>query len=509
MVKPLEIEVKLAATRAMLERLRANPQLAGEDRTATLITTYFDTNHGRLRHGGAALRIRDDGTSREQTLKLASTSAASVRRNEWNVPVSGSLPEVSEFPTRPRSTLNRLLGGEQVEPVALTRIERTTRRLHFGSSAIEIAFDVGSIEAADGTEAVHELELELVEGQLADVLALVLTLPLGPDLSWSVNSKAERCHALAYGLSPTAAHARPVKLSPTMDVARGFQAIAWNCLEQLLANYPLVIATGDPEAMHQARVAIRRLRAASSLFADIVEDQAEPVYRAELKAVASNLGPARDLHVLSERVASAARTSEDDLNGMLDHLANLRAKTLASAQKLLATESFQRLLFEFAAWLEAGDWLSRKGETGGDQSVLPFAAQALSRRRRKLRQVRRQMADLPDADRHRLRIQAKKFRYAVAFFVSLFPNKKTNRHRARLSNALEKLQESLGELNDMAVAANGRDELFIDLEAITAARYRAQMEGLLAMAERSHKKLLKRADKALAVIVDTPAWWKA
>lgn len=508
MPQPLEIEIKLAATPAMLERLRAHPRLAGEDRTATLVTTYFDTRGGRLRHGGAALRIRDDGESREQTLKLASSRGGALRRNEWNAPVTGDRPEPSDFPARTRSALVRLLDGEPLEPVAVTRIERTVRRLHSGGSAIEIAFDVGSIEAGARREAVCELELELVEGRLADVIALALTLPLGPELGWSVSSKAERCHALAYDLPPAAVHARPVKLSPAMDVAAGFQTIAWNCLEQLLANYPLVIAAGDPQAVHQARVAIRRLRAAGSLFADMTDDEAGPVFRAELQAVASGLGPARDLQVLFERVASAARAGDDDLAEMLGHLAGQRDKAVASARALLAEESFQRLLFGFAAWLEAGEWLKRKGKTGGDQPLLPFAARVLSRRRRKLRRVRGRIADLPDAERHRLRIDAKKLRYAAAFFASLFPEKKTARQRANFARALEGLQDSLGELNDMAVAAAGRDELFADLEAIPAAGQAAQLDALLAAQEKSRSKLFRQAEESLAGIVGARAWWK-
>lgn len=321
MAQPLEIEIKLTATPAMLENLRTHPQLAGEDQAATLTTTYFDTSGGRLKRGGAALRIRDAGESREQTLKLVSPNAASVRRNEWNVAVAGDLPEPSGFPAKARSALARLLGGETLEPVATTRIERTTRRLHFGDSAIEIAFDVGTIEAGGRKEDVCELELELVQGNLVDVIALALKLPLGPDLSWSISSKAERCHALAYAVPPAAAHAKPVRLSPAMNVAQGFHAIAWNCLEQLLANYPMVIATGDPEGVHQARVAIRRLRAAGNVFAELTDDEAGPILRAELKAVAAGLGQARDLHVLLERASRAARAADGDLNDMLAHLA--------------------------------------------------------------------------------------------------------------------------------------------------------------------------------------------
>ncbi len=509
MLHPLEIEIKLAATPAMLETLRTHPQLAGEDRTATLITTYFDTRGRRLRRGGAALRIRDGGESREQTLKLVSSRGSAVRRNEWNVAAAGECPKLSDFPENARSALAKLLGGETLEPVATTRIERTTRRLNFGDSTIEIAFDVGTIQAGGRQEDVCELEMELVEGKLADVIALALRLPLGPELKWSVSSKAERCQALAYDLPPAAAYARPVKLSPAMDVAQGFQAIAWNCLEQLLANYSLVIASNDPDVVHQARVAIRRLRAAGSLFADITGDEAGPVLRAELKAVASALGPARDLQVLFERVAAASRDGDADFGEVLTHLATQRDKAMASVRAMLAAEPFQRLLFEFAAWLEAGDWLTRKGETGGDQQLRPFAAAVLSRRRRKLRRVRDRLADLPDAYRHRLRIQAKKMRYATTFFASLFSGKTAAKHQAAFAKALGRLQDSLGELNDMAVAAAGRDELFADLDAITAARHSAQIDGLLASQEKLRRKLLKIGDKSLAEIASMPVWWKA
>lgn len=509
MPHPLEVEIKLAATSAMLDNLRTHPLLAGEDRIATLTTTYFDTTGGRLRRGGAALRIRDGGDSREQTLKLASPDRANILRNEWNIAVAGDLPEPSDFPAKARSALERLLGGEPLEPVATTRIERTTRRLHFGDSAIEIAFDVGMIEAGGRKEKVCELEMELVHGHLADVIALALKLPLGPELSWSVSSKAERCYALTYALPPAATHARPVRLLPSMDVAQGFQAVAWNCLEQLLANYPLVIASGDPEGVHQARVAIRRLRAACSLFADMTDDEAGPVLRAELKAAAAGLGPARDLHVLFERVAATAQGDDRNFSEMLKHLAAKRNRAVVSAQSLLAAEPFQRLLFALAAWIEAGDWLRRKGETGGDQPLLPFAARILSRRRRRLQRVHDRLADLPDADRHRVRIQAKKLRYAAAFFASLFPDRAASRHQPAVSKALGRLQDTLGELNDMAVAAARRDELFADLDAITAARQSAQLDGLLAAQGISRRKLLKMAEKSLAEIVGAPAWWKA
>lgn len=310
-------------------------------------------------------------------------------------------------------------------------------------------------------------------------------------------------------IPPAALPAQQVELSPAMDVAQGFQSVAWNCFAHLLANYPLVIASADPEGVHQTRVAIRRLRTALAFFEDIASDEIGTVLRAELKAIALALGPARDLHVLVERVAATVRASDDDLNEMLAHLAMQRGRALASAQSLLAAEPFQRLLLEFAAWLEGGDWLNRKGETGANQPLVPFAARILSRQRRKVRHVGKRLANLPDKGRHRLRIDAKKLRYATSFFASLFTDNGTARDRDSFAEALRQLQDSLGELNDIAVANAHRDELFADLEAITAARHAAQLGVLLAAQEKARRKLLKTADRSLDVIANGTAWWKA
>ena len=509
MVRPIESEIKLTASPKMLKKLRRHPKLAGADQTATLITTYFDTIGARLRHGGATLRIRDDGKGREQTFKLVSPDKSSVRRGEWNVAAAGDLPEPSGFPVKARTALTRLLDGATVEPIGTTRIDRTTRRLHFGGSIIEIAFDLGTIRAGEREEAVCELEMELVEGKLADVLGLALHLPLGPELSWSVSSKAERCHLLAFDLPPAAVHSRPVKLSPDIDVANGYQAIAWNCLDQLLANYPLVIASGDPESLHQSRVAIRRLRAADSLFGDVVDGEATPVLHAELKAVAMGLGPVRDLHVLLVKVASVARAGDHDVSELLAYLGTRRDAAMRSVQALLAAGPFQRLLFELAGWIENGEWLARKEETRGDQPLAPFAAHMLSRRRRKLRRLRDQLAEMPDAARHRLRIDVKKLRYAAEFVTSLYRGRATAKHSRTFAKALGQLQDSLGEFNDIAVAAAGRNALFEELEPIAAAGLAAQLKSLIDEHVKSRRKLLKAAERSLVRIIGGPTWWKS
>lgn len=499
---PTETEIKLAARPSLLDELRAHPLLSGEDRTSTLVTTYFDTVGGKLRRGGASLRIRHDGEQREQTLKLNPSKAAGIRRGEWNAEASGEAPDCDAFPKAARTFLSRLLDGGLLEPVATTRVERTARRIHFGTSAIEVAFDVGNITAGEREAPVSELELELVEGTLADVLRLASQLPLGHDLYWSVHSKAERSHELAFDLSPPAARAKAVRMAPGTRVTAGFQTVAWSCLAQLLANYPLVIAIGDLEAVHQSRVAIRRLRAAFSVFGDVIEDKTLPLLRAEFKAVAQALGPARDLDVLIRQIAGA----DDEL---LSHLGVLRSKAVQAAQAMLSTGEFQRLLFELALWIESGDWIVQGHEAGGDRELAPFAGAELSRRRRKLKRASGKIAELSDAERHRLRINAKKLRYAGEFFAPVFRGKAAAQHRRAFAKALSRLQDSLGELNDIAVAAERQPAYFEGLEPITAARLGAELDEALDHRHKSRRKLLKIAEASLEGMAAVPSWWKS
>ena len=203
MASPLETEIKLAASPAMLEMLRSNPKITGDDRISTLVTTYYDTVARSLWHGGAILRVREADDKREQTLKITPAGGSTVRRHEWNVPITQGAADWSKFPTPANSILTELLGDGRLKAVGTTRIERTTRRVHFGHSIIDVTFDQGTIEASSKILPVSELELELAHGKLVDVVALTLELPLGPDLAWSVRSKAERCRNLAFDLMPS------------------------------------------------------------------------------------------------------------------------------------------------------------------------------------------------------------------------------------------------------------------------------------------------------------------
>ena len=524
----VETEIKLATTPEMLARLLADPRLAATDGTEIrerLVSTYFDTADSRLHAAGAALRIRERAREgggaphREQTLKFVAAQQAAIRRHEWNAPLPEphALPQPDLWPPAPRAALAALLGGADLQTLGATYVTRVRRRIRHGAATIDIMADSGEIACAHAARRppICELELELIEGDLADTLLLAASLPLGPDLAWVVAGKGARCRALAHGQPLCASLAPPVRLSRAMDIAAAFHAIGWSCLNHLLANYPLVLGAASggkcAEAVHQSRVAIRRLRAAFSLFGAGVADARGDTLRAGFKSAGAALAPARDAHVLLENLtADLTATAAQDAHTapLLAHLAEARDAATNLAQTYLASGEFQRLLVDFALWLERGDWR--------EEASAPLADEVhaiLHRRQRKARHHARATDLAHDEQLHALRIEFKKLRYAIDFTSSSMPNPHARKQALAQERLLGKLQNVLGDLHDIALAEHpktlagtlaGTAPVLPPAEAAALAQALSAHTAALAA---KRPRLLARAEKLLAQNAKTPHWW--
>lgn len=472
-------------------------------------TRYFDTPDWNLSRARTILRIRCSDDRIVQCVKMPASNARPTDRAEWERPLENDQVALDLLPRSPRNRLARLIDGQPLHPFATLDVTRRIWTIDHRGSKIELALDSGTISANGHNDNIAELELELLEGRVEDMIDFALGLPLGPRLAWSMRSKGARAYLIARGLQPAAAKAGPVILSPDLSPAQAFQEIAWHCLGHLLTNYRLVIDARDMEALHQSRVAIRRLRAACALFSGLLKDERSRLFRAELRAAASALGPARDLDVLIDNIHGVMGTLSDQ-DPLFTQLAQQRRAAYDHACALLDSDTFQRLLLQLAAWIENGDW--RKALMAADQprptNLTSMLAQALQSRFRKVKQAGHHFRRLDAPGRHRLRIEIKKLRYAAEFFGSLFPDADQVIEREALIDALARLQDLLGELNDLAtgraIDIGGLDSL----NEIEQARLTLMLEQVLHASDRTEKHCIDDARHALRDALRLPHFWR-
>lgn len=242
-----------------------------------------------------------------------------------------------------------------------------------------------------------------------------------------------------------------MKLSSRSTVEQAFRRIVRACLADVMANGNGVICE-DSESIHQMRVAIRRLRSCFKLFEELVP--VPQAFQEGIGALGVQLGQARDWDVFSaSTLPKISRAAPDDAS-----LENLRRAAGEKAKRkreeaaaAVRGAQYTRLMQRMSAWLDGARW-RRELDVGTLKrlraSVREFADKML---RQDQRQLLKRGRHLPHADasaRHRVRIAAKKTRYATEFFSSLYPKRRVRPYVDVLSG----LQDELGWLNDVAVA---------------------------------------------------------
>jgi len=492
---PVEVELKLEVEPDDLDKVLAHPLLcsnAGKaSRKQRLHSTYFDTPDHVLKQAGISLRIRRNGTQRIQTIKAAQVSSGvALTREEWEHEVDSDQPD---FAVAKQTALKPFLKlREVIRPIFTVVVERTLHELPHGRSLIEVAADRGQVEGQARTLSFGEVELELKQGTAADLFGLALILAEAAPLRLSFKTKAERGFEAVSADKPKRIKAGSIELKRRMTSAGAFQVIGASCLKHLMANEAIVRDAPEADAVHQMRVALRRLRAAITLFKTIVEDDRRDQIKAELKGMANILGGARDLDVYIATVLEPARAwHENDaaLDALLAETDERRRRSYENVQETIVSAGFVNGILETAAWIQGGDWMrddTKATRKRRDLPVSTLAEEELRRRWKRILKRGRRLTELSPEERHQVRIEIKKLRYATEFFESLFKGKGAKKRKRAALRTLEALQETLGKLNDIAVSAN--------MAASAAAEtihqeQTSRVEGLLTAAKAQYRNL--------------------
>lgn len=516
---PKEIELKLNLSRDDLARLEAGPlreTLQRPGKSSDLRSVYFDTKERVLQKHGVSLRIRKLGDRHVQTIKDGGGTSL-ISRHEWEHEIAGDKPDLDRAGETEIEPLQCKKLRKDLKPVFKTEVHRTVYRVENGTSDIELTLDTGTIDAGRRSVPLTEVELELKSGDPAELFRMARSLADNVPMTLAVKSKAERGYELAAGAAPAATKAAPVRLEPGQTAGSAFQTIARACLRQTLVNQPIAM-TGDADGIHQMRVSLRRLRAAISLFSDMLDDAETEKLKRELKWLANELGPARELHVLMKRVEAQAEEHDGGAGSVAELSSDLRQRrdqAIERARASIESARFRALMLDTAAWIETGGWTRRTKDDASalrERPIEETAAEELERRRKKVKGKGKQLDALDPDSRHRLRINGKKLRYAAEFFGGAFPGKASAKRHATFVKRLEDLQDCLGELND--IAANGTLTARVAEEPLPATQREKSLKPAFAAGrflgreEARIKSVLKRAARTHAAFRDAKPFWR-
>lgn len=207
----------------------------------------------------------------------------------------------------------------------------------------------------------------------------------------------------------------------------------------------------EAEHVHQLRVAQRRLKTALKLFPDSIDDTWNERVGTDLRWFGDLLADARDWDVFTDTTVAAYASSDDAPASWQAVRAAADKKRMAARRALdeaLRSPRYARLALAYVEWLARLDARDDEAQTASGLSLADHARRRICKHYRKIARS----PDLTTLDphaRHRVRIHAKRLRYALEFFRSIV----TRRTRADVEKQLGKLQSVLGDGNDAAVAA--------------------------------------------------------
>jgi CHAD domain-containing protein len=471
-VEQLEIEQKFDVDETfVLPGLAGVPGVAEvrEPVEHSLEAAYYDTADLRLARARITLRRRTGGTDAGWHVKLPPVAGA--RRELHSV-----LGRMTGTP--PKAVLEPVLGVVRRAPVGEVALLRTRRLVTElvdaeGRVLAEVADDhvTGTaLPAGPGEAAVvtvwREIEVELVDGDEELLSAAADALVEGGARPSDSPSKltrvlGDRLAALDSPAPPPLDAAEPAakekgkkkqtkdergttSSAPAGEVVRA----ALQLQVAALQDADLMVRTGQPDGVHQVRVACRRLRSLLAAFRPVLDRTHTDPLREELAQVGAALSPTRDAEVALAHLRElvAGQPPELVLGPVAARLQQAAIKDEqagdAAAREALTSAAYLQLRDDLDA-LVAEPPLTEDAGRPADQVL----REVVARTARRLRRAVRAAQDSEHAEAlHEVRKAAKRVRYTAEAAVPVL-----GRPVAELVSTLKGVQDVLGDRQDTFV----------------------------------------------------------
>ncbi len=412
---------------------------------ATMRATYYDTDDLRLARAGITLRRRTGGKDAGWHLKLPVAGERQEARDEIALPLNGA-----GVPAPLRELVTAYARGAALRPVTTLRTVRESYRLDDagGNQIAELVDDTVSIlEGSAVMERFRELEIESQGAGIRFLRAVGKELVAAGAVQGTFMPKAVRALG-SRALAPADVPA-PDEVNKDSTAGEVVTAFLRTHVAALVRNDPLVRQDAE-DAVHQMRVACRRLRSGLKTFAPLVDAEWAERVRAELAWLASALGDARDTEVMRERFVHQLGQVNDDaaraeVTALIERsLAAAQRKGAASMRAALGSTRYVELLDTLVAACASVPLTDAAGQRAR-AALPPLAARAWRRLEKVVESID---SDSPPELLHRARILAKQARYASEACSLAF-----GKPARALAAQITRLQDLFGEHQDAQVAA--------------------------------------------------------
>ena len=464
-----EWQFTAAALDAARDWLAAQPANPSERRLAArptleLTDTYYDSADWMIFRAGFALRTRRErhgaGAQTEVTLKsLNDAHDGLARRTEFSERVGGEdMKAILAADSRIGGKIRELIGERPLNALFQANTRRERRELLEADSNLpraEVDLDETSIETPSGaSRQLKRVEVECLNATPEALQPFVEQLRDAARLEPVVTSKF-RAGLDAAGLNPGSLLVpSDTPISATQPFADTQFAILRRYFATLLDQEPLV-RTGSTSAVHGMRVAARHLDVFLRLFAGYGPRWATGAH-GTLRALIKALGAVRDgevqLAYLHTTLATLADQDRDAIEPLRMRLAEQHAQARARLLHLLDSDRTRAWVDHWLEQLQLGTASSARARQAMTAEVARDLIRSLAR---KLHKRADALDDTSSAEAfHEVRIRAKRLRYAVDAFGSLYGDA-----AREYIEALAKLQQVLGDFQDSSV----RTDMFADL----------------------------------------------
>ncbi len=495
---------------ASLRRFGAEP--TGETKDFAL---YLDTPEAAIENHGLALGIHRAGEITSDYVKMAVDSAARglPPPNGWAQCVE---PLSAATPVEARRWLQSFLRRQDAQQSLRILFQIETQasrwRINTGSAEAEISLDRSRI-TANRQQTSFAIVTFTCQCDPADFFRLLAEICTPTKLRMSAEEAVLRGYRFCGDLRTSHVTAFAPKLTANMDAVTAFQTIARACFDQFLLNEAAIRQSREGEAVHQCRVALRRLSTSLRIFSSLVSGADSDELRPDLKQLAAHLQKARDLDVLIAEVIAPAigtdpPTAAKNLLHTIEGRRNLAYDELIAA---LSAPQTAKLFSRLVGWIEAGDWMADPEREGlRREEIASLVERKLAKATRKFKERCDKIEEADQEERHHIRIRAKNLRYSGEFFETLVASKAARKRFRSFVSALKDLQTILGKENDVRMTRRFLASLAQEISegSVADAGKLAAIESLAGSIEGlSEAEFQRKAGKARRAFAEVKPFW--